>query len=163
MYIYIRSKRFIVKLNLIHFIHLNYDEKSENSKSFVYNPKLLVFSVFDTEIVYGDNEDLQCVKDDAIGAVGKIARYSLTQDVNEQNEVLKYWIQYLPCKNDEEEARNIHDNLIYFIQNQNPFISSKSDLCMQIFQACVSRDSDYSLPERKILSAQAYEWLKQQQ
>lgn len=111
----------------------------------------------------GDNEDLQCVKDDAIGAVGKIARYSLTQDVNEQNEVLKYWIQYLPCKNDEEEARNIHDNLIYFIQNQNPFISSKSDLCMQIFQACVSRDSDYSLPERKILSAQAYEWLKQQQ
>ncbi len=76
-------------------------------------------------------ESNETATDDAISAIGKICRYVLPGR-QEEGKYLLQWLRWLPCTADEEEARLVHADLVYFIQSNNTYITSQLPLAMAV-------------------------------
>eukprot|EP00457_Paulinella_chromatophora_P000701 gb/GEZN01000701.1/.p1 GENE.gb/GEZN01000701.1/~~gb/GEZN01000701.1/.p1 ORF type:complete len:1126 (+),score=206.16 gb/GEZN01000701.1/:56-3433(+) len=98
----------------------------------------------------------------AIGAVGKIAKYSLMADPSPQNEkilseVLTRWLSWLPAGGDEEEARQIHDMLMDLLESKQRDVwggDQKANLprIVAIFGPCLATDLLYPKTEERFQS-----------
>jgi len=75
-------------------------------------------------------EENEPATDNAIGAVTKICRYTLTAQGQEKAlvKVLPTLLQWLPIKGDYEEGQVIHDLLCDFIESNNPALQLEKNL-----------------------------------
>jgi hypothetical protein len=79
------------------------------------------------------------ITDDAIGALGKICRFCQPQNA----QLLGQWISFLPVKNDEEECREIYQQLTTYIVEQNPVVVQQLPKVIKLLaQAIAYEDGD---------------------
>ena len=88
--------------------------------------------------------------DNAIGALAKIFIFTFGQGANGKPlpqsvaAIMSAWVHYLPCEDDQIEARKIHDLLANFVQANNPYILGEGarnlPIILGIIAAIFARD-----------------------
>jgi hypothetical protein len=78
------------------------------------------------------SEDNTCATDDAIGAVGKIARYVLEGHAMQES-VLDQFMAHMPIEDDQDEAKKCLEHVLHFMAQDKPSVGKNLPHVAKIF------------------------------